>query len=200
VKASRYLTHLRRLRNIEEPLGRFYRTVEILGDAAGPILFQLPPSTPRNDALLDAFLPQLSREYVHVMEFRHRSWFVPTVVDRLDKAGVATASVSGVHIDTGVLVSGPLVYLRFHGTTVMFGSRYTAPTLRRWAQEAEETVRGSHRPIFAYFNNDAHGHAVRNARQMAGLLGGAVPPIPARERARTMRLPAPGAGDAGRRP
>jgi uncharacterized protein YecE (DUF72 family) len=200
VKASRYLTHIRRLRNIEEPLARFYGVIERLEGTLGPILFQLPPSSPRNDALLDGFLPRLSRDHVHVLEFRHRSWFVPEVLGRLDRAGVSACSVSSPGLRTGVLAAGPILYLRFHGAATLFGSRYAAPTLLRWAEAAQREAAASGRPIYAYFNNDAHGHAVRNARQMARYLGLPARDDPVRARPRSSRS-APDAGEgAGRSP
>jgi len=181
VKVSRYLTHIRRLREIEEPLDRVYRLMERLQPNLGPLLFQLPPTLPRNDVLLDTFLPLLSSSFVHVVEFRHASWFVPEVVERLDRAGVSMASVSSPTLRTGVLAAGPVIYLRFHGEERMFASCYSEDDLARWTKEALNVLRARKMSktssLFAYFNNDAEGHAVPNARILAQLLG-SKPPRP----------------------
>jgi uncharacterized protein YecE (DUF72 family) len=187
IKVSRYLTHIRRLRDVAEPLDRVYRLMEGLGPRLGPLLFQLPPTMPRNDVLLDSFLPELSSNFVHVLEFRHLSWFAPEVIERLDRTGISIASVSSPKIKTPVVAAGRLIYLRFHGEERMFASSYSETELARWSQEALALLRkrkmSRRASLFAYFNNDAEGHAVPNARILAAQLGSKPP-----RRARAPRL------------
>jgi uncharacterized protein YecE (DUF72 family) len=167
VKASRFITHVKKLEDIAEPLARFYEVVARFDDRLGPILFQLPPSLHRDDALLRKFLRTLSREFLTVVEFRHASWFCDPVYEALDAAGVAICSVSSPKLRTGVLRTGPIVYLRFHGEERMFVSRYSVERLREWARETRDVLRRTGPcPVFAYFNNDVEGHAVLNAREL----------------------------------
>jgi uncharacterized protein YecE (DUF72 family) len=165
-KASRYLTHVRRLRDPEEPLRRMYDALSGAGTKLGPVLFQLPPTLRRDDGLLEAFLERLPREPRSAFEFRHASWFADEVAEALDAAGAAL-----VHADRpGVRVEVPTVgewsYLRFHqgGRT---GPLYRRAKLRAYA----EAIAGvGARDVFAFFNNDAAGAAVLDAGTLIELL------------------------------
>jgi uncharacterized protein YecE (DUF72 family) len=164
---------VKRLEDPAEPLKNLYDVFEAFGDTLGPILFQLPPSLTRDDARLDEFLRCLSRDYLHAVEFRHKSWFEAPVYERLEKAGVAVVSVSSPDIRTGVLATGPFLYLRFHGEREMFRTRYRRPHLQRYAEDVRRVLKGRKKGsrVFAYFNNDAEGAAPVNARELAGILG-----------------------------
>jgi uncharacterized protein YecE (DUF72 family) len=165
-KASRYLTHIRRLRDPEEPLRRMYDVIAGAGSKLGPVLFQLPPTLRRDDGLLGAFLERLPREPRSAFEFRHASWFADEVFEALDASGAAL-----VHADRpGVRVEVPEVggwsYLRFHqgGRT---GPRYRRAKLRAYAA----AIAGAGgRDVFAFFNNDAAGAALLDASTLIELL------------------------------
>jgi uncharacterized protein YecE (DUF72 family) len=165
-KASRYLTHVRRLRDPEEPLRRMYDAIAGAGSRLGPVLYQLPPTLRRDDGLLGSFLERLPREPRSAFEFRHASWFADEVFEALDASGAAL-----VHADRpGVRVRVPTVggwsYLRFHqgGRTE---PRYRRAKLRAYA----EAVAGvGARDVFAFFNNDAAGAAVIDAAALIELL------------------------------
>jgi len=173
VKASRFLTHVKRLQDPAGPLRNLYEVFEAFGDTLGPILFQLPPNLSRDDGRLDGFLRALSGDHRHAVEFRHRSWFAEPVYERLERARVAVVSVSSPDIRTGVLATGPFLYLRFHGERKMFHTRYTRPHLERYAAEVRRVLKGRRKgtPIFVYFNNDAKGAAPVNAGELAEILG-----------------------------
>lgn len=166
VKASRFITHIRRLREPEEPLSRMWTRARRLGRKLGPVLFQLPPTFRADLDRLERLLDVLPGGMRSAFEFRHRSWDQPAVRDMLDRAGCALvlADTPGARVDP--LVTGGWSYLRFHRGT-REGYAYPRAKLRRWAQRiadlpAEET--------FVYFNNDPGGAAVRDAAILAAML------------------------------
>jgi len=174
VKASRFLTHMKRLRQPEEPLARLFSRASALTRQLGPVLYQLPGNflidVPRLDALLQA-LPRLSggRRVRHVMEFRHPSWYVTEVYEVLHARGVALClhDKDGSAIDRPI--DGPFVYVRFHGTSGRYHGSYSSRALRRWAHRlAEQAQSGRH--VFAYFNNDPAAAAVENALALRSAL------------------------------
>jgi uncharacterized protein YecE (DUF72 family) len=85
VKASRFITHIKRLKEAEEPLKKFLGLADLLGDKLGPLLYQLPPNMKRDDERLGAFLRLLPRKYRHVFEFRHKSWFDENIFEILKR-------------------------------------------------------------------------------------------------------------------
>ena len=165
-KASRFLTHVRRLRDPDEPLRRMYEVIDGAGGKLGPVLFQLPPTLRRDDGLLGAFLEQLPREPRSAFEFRHASWFVDQVFEALDASGAAL-----VHADRpGVRVEVPTIggwsYLRFHqGARAV--PKYRKAKLRAYAEAIADP---GTRDVFAFFNNDTAGAAVLDARTLIELL------------------------------
>jgi uncharacterized protein YecE (DUF72 family) len=167
VKASRFLTHMKKLKDPEEPLERFFSRACALGPKLGPVLYQLPPRWPADPARLDAFLAALPPRVRHVVEFRDPSWYDPAVLARLDAAGVSLC----LHDMTGSTAPrvrvGPIVYVRFHGTT-RYGGAYPDADLEAWAAwlHAEHAAG---RDVFAYFNNDVGGHAPRDAARLRHL-------------------------------
>ena len=192
VKASRYLTHMKKLKDPEEPLGRFFDAARELGPKLGPVLYQLPPRWPADLGRLRAFLGVLPRGVGHVMEFRDPSWYAPAVLDALQEAQVALCLHDMGGSVTPRARAGPFVYVRFHGVT-RYGGRYDDETLGGWAEwMAEQLAAGT--PVFAYFNNDVGGHAPRDAARLKALLGDAAitapgPPAPARAGRRARGTP-----------
>jgi uncharacterized protein YecE (DUF72 family) len=174
VKASRFLTHMKRLREPEEPLARLFGRASALGSQMGPVLYQLPGTFTRNLERLDAFLEALpktsgGRRIRHVIEFRHPSWYVAETHHLLRRRGVALClhDKKGSEIDEPI--GGPFVYVRFHGTSGQYHGSYNRRTLTRWAHRlAEQLQDGRH--VFAYFNNDPNAAAVDNALTLRSAL------------------------------
>ncbi len=172
VKANRYLTHMRKLREVEEPLKRFLDRVSLLGEHLGPILYQLPPHWHLNLDRLESFLGLLPSGLPHVFEFREQDWLVEEVFSLLESRRVSLCA----HDMPGLIVPrravGPIVYVRFHGADVKYQGRYPEPTLRSWWSWMKKQVMVG-RDVFVYFNNDAEAHAVRDAlrlKRKSGLL------------------------------
>jgi uncharacterized protein YecE (DUF72 family) len=172
VKMSRYLTHVRRLRDLDLGLQRFYERIEPLlrSPKLGPLLWQLPPTFRRDDDRLANALARLPRDHRHCFEFRHPSWFVDDVYELLRAHGAALVIGDRPEVKEfqAHVFTAPWTFVRFH-----YGSRgrrgnYSETELREWAArfaEWRESVE-----IFAYFNNDWEVFAVRNALRLKQLL------------------------------
>ena len=163
VKASRYLTHMRRLRGIEAGVRRFWEPLAPLRETGklGPVLWQLPESLRRDDALLAEALAQLPAGR-HCFEFRHPSWFAPAVRELLERHGAALAiGDDGRRGLPPARPAGPLTYLRLHYGHRGRGGHYSAAELATWRRRI--AAWRARRPVFAYFNNDWRGFAPRNA-------------------------------------
>ncbi|GIW44323.1 MAG: hypothetical protein KatS3mg077_1605 [Candidatus Binatia bacterium] len=169
VKANRFLTHRKKLHEVERILDQFFRTISELGEHLGPVLYQLPPGWKCNVERLAAFLTQLPPGHVHAFEFRHPSWFEPRVRQLLAEAG----AVFVVHDFPGLRVPrvrvGPAVYVRFHGPIPGYAGRYSRPRLRRWARWLRAQARAG-KACYAYFNNDVEAAAVQDALYLRALV------------------------------
>jgi uncharacterized protein YecE (DUF72 family) len=162
VKASRFLTHMKKLKDPDDPLMRFFDNACQLGPRLGPVLYQLPPRWPLNLDRFEVFLRALPRHYRHVVEFRDTSWYDERVYERLRRHGVALCLHDMHGSATGKLIVGPFIYVRFHGGTQKYGGRYSDERLEEWAHWLTARAREG-MPVFAYFNNDTGGHAPRDA-------------------------------------
>jgi uncharacterized protein YecE (DUF72 family) len=161
IKASRFLTHMKKLKDPAEPLQRFFSRARRLGSAFGPVLYQLPPRWPVNVDRLRMFLERLPRRRRHAIEFREPSWYSDKVFALLERHHVALCLHDMDGSASGRRSVGPFIYLRFHGTT-QYGGRYDDRTLDSWAEWlAPRIAKGV--PVYAYFNNDVGGHAPRDA-------------------------------------
>lgn len=161
VKASRYLTHLKKLKDPDDPVALFFSRAEKLGPALGPVLYQLPPRWPLNLDRLQTFLEALPRRRQHAIEFREPSWYDPAVFALLEKYRVALCVHDMQGSDSGKRAVGPFVYARFHGPQ-KYSGRYPDAMLEGWAEWLAHRVRAGV-PVYAYFNNDSGGHAPRDA-------------------------------------
>ena len=163
VKASRYLTHVKRLRDMEEGVSRFYERIEPLvrSPKLGPVLWQLPPTFRRSDERLERALRQLPAGR-HCFEFRHESWFVPETYACLSEHGAAL--VIGDHPDRpwqAHELTADWTFVRFHHGRRGRNGNYSERELDEWAERIDSWR--SRADVFAYFNNDWEGYAVGNA-------------------------------------
>jgi len=177
VKANRFITHMKKLKEPTRPLRQFLSRVRGLETHLGPILYQLPPNWHLDLARLSGFLDLLPGELTHVFEFRDQSWLCDEVFTLLEEhdASLCCHDLSGLEVPR--LAIGRVAYVRFHGTRPGYGGGYSEPTLRswgRWLREQAETGR----PAFAYFNNDSEGHAVFDARTLQRKVGPGQPKAP----------------------
>lgn len=176
VKASRFLTHMKKLADPRDPIRRMLTRARRLGPTLGPVLFQLPGFLRADLRRLDAFLLALERQrYVPrlraVLEVRHASWLEDAVIDRLREANVALC----LHDWREMPVTGPVtadfVYVRRHGTSpTRYHGSYTDAMLRADAR-AIRAWRRAGLDVYVYFNNDFEGHAWDNALRLKQLAG-----------------------------
>jgi uncharacterized protein YecE (DUF72 family) len=171
VKASRYLTHVKRLLDIRESVERFYEPLTPLIEARrlGPVLWQLPENFHRDDARLEGWLEVLPPG-MHTIEFRHESWFVPEVMKALSSRNVALTI--GDHPQRRFQsheATAPWRFVRFHYGARGRDGNYSATELERWARRIAQWRRREE--VFAYFNNDWRGYAPTNALALRRRLG-----------------------------
>jgi uncharacterized protein YecE (DUF72 family) len=170
VKASRLITHTRRLRSCRPALLELESRVALLGCKRGPVLFQLPPTFPLDLPRLAGFLAELDPAHRWVVEFRHPSWHRPDVYQALGQHRVALCIPIGGPVSPDLVVTAPFVYLRFHAGRAP-GGGFESEALREWAGRLRGALR-SDLDGYVYFNNDRDGHAVRDAETLTGLLRG----------------------------
>ena len=173
VKASRFLTHMKKLKDPEEPLERLFSRMTALDHHLGPVLYQLPPGWKLDRDRLEHFLQILPRPGVkHVVEFREPSWYAPEVMTLLEQHRVTLCVHDMPGSASGRMRIGPSVYVRFHGASGRYGGSYPDDRLADWAEWLHgERTRGA--DVFAYFNNDIGGHAPRDAARLRAMLTGA---------------------------
>jgi len=173
VKASRYLTHMKRLRDIAGAVARFWEPLEPLrrGRRLGPVLWQLPGNFRRDDDLLASALDELPRAD-HCFEFRHASWFAPAVRKLLAERGASLAIGDDKRRPLPeAKPAGELAYLRLHYGHRGRDGNYSATELDGWRHRI--AAWRARRPVFVYLNNDWKGYAPANARRLkCGLSAG----------------------------
>jgi len=170
VKVNRFITHMKKLAGCEEEVERFIALSRLLGDALGPLLYQLPPSLHKDLARLEAFLRSLPKDLEQAVEFRHASWYEDDVLSLLDRYGIGFVAHDLKGLASPRWASGPIAYVRFHGTAGKYHGRYPDEALLEWADwAAAQALSG--RSVWCYFNNDIHGHAIDDARTLKSVVG-----------------------------
>lgn len=170
VKGSRYLTHMKKLKDPEEPLARLFERAGGLEEKLGPILFQFPAQWQLNLERFTAFLAILTR-YPHcryAFEFRHRSWLTPEIYAGLEDAGAALCLPVHPAMPLDIRLTAPWTYIRMH--TGRYGIGYTDGELEEWAERIGRFV-GEGADTYVYFNNDPGGHALDDAQRLKAMLG-----------------------------
>lgn len=167
VKLNRWITHRKRLADCGDPLGAYLDAVGELGEKLGAILVQLPPNFRVNADRLDEFLSKCPAGFRWALEFRNPTWLCEEVYDVLRRHGAALV-VHDLIENHPRVVTADWVYLRYHGPAGGDTS-YTVRYLSRQAGEINQH-RSAGRDVYAYFNNDVGGHAVRNAQTLLGCL------------------------------
>jgi uncharacterized protein YecE (DUF72 family) len=178
LKGHRYVTHYKRLRDCAPSIALLRGQAKHLGDKLAAVVWQLPSNLRVDVARLAAFCDALSTEWPetrHALELRHRSWFTDEVARVLADARVAVCMGDAPDFPMWRAVTTDLVYIRLHGHTRKYASSYSRGSLERWAADARGWA-AEGRDVHIYFDNDAEGHAVRNALDLKLLLDGRSPP------------------------
>jgi len=171
VKGSRFITHVKRLADPDQPLKRFFETILCLGEKLGVVLWQFPPGFARDSGRLARFLALLAHYPVrNALEFRHDSWCAEEITELCRSAGVALCMADWPMFIDRLPLTSDFVYLRRHGHGGSYAGRYSAAELASDARRIREYLEQG-RDVHIYFNNDACAHAPENAMELAGMLG-----------------------------
>lgn len=169
VKASRFITHIKRLRDVSEGLALFLDRAERLGPKLGPILFQLPPTQQLELDRLRQFMALLPSGHRWAIEFRHPSWHTSGVYQLLTDHIVALCIPVGGGLHPNRVTTAPFTYIRMHRGKES-GGGFTKAELGSWARQIRG-LRRAGKEIYVYFNNDWEGYAVRDAATLQEMLG-----------------------------
>jgi len=178
-KGSRFITHIKKLKAAKEPLSLFIDNVIELKEKLAAVLWQLPPSYKMDLKRLESFLKLLDKHNIRqAFEFRHETWFNNEVYSLLKKYNACLAIAHSARFPCPVTnrvcngacvkeITADFLYLRFHGPGSVYSSNYSDAELKEWADFAKEYQRND---IFAFFNNDAYGYAIKNALRFRELI------------------------------
>lgn len=168
-KASRYVTHTKKLKDPQRSSRRFLERLAALETKLGPILFQLPPSWAFNEDRLRDFLAALASEHRYAFEFRDRRWLNNRTYRLLAEHGASLCIYDLDGYTSPQELTADFVYIRLHGPHVAYRGRYRQPMLAKWAATfAEWAAQG--KSVYCYFDNDEAGHAANDALRLGKLL------------------------------
>jgi uncharacterized protein YecE (DUF72 family) len=166
VKASRYITHMKKLKDPEEPLDNLYPVLEAFGGKLGPVLFQLPPGWGVDTARLSNFLDALSRDFRYTFEFRDESWHCEEVDRLLKKHDAALCFYDYETKQSPRRHTTDFTYMRLHGPEEQaYQGSYKDDLLDKYAQDCLNS-RKSGRSVFCYFDNDEKACAPHDAKRL----------------------------------
>jgi uncharacterized protein YecE (DUF72 family) len=163
VKVNELITHQKRFVGTQTLVRDFYHIADLLGPRLGCFLFQLPPSYRYTPGRLKSIVKQLDPARPNVVEFRHKSWWNPAAYAAFKRAGIVFCSCSGPRLPDELVKTADDVYVRFHGTSRWYRHDYTKEEIAVWVRRIRES--GAKR-VWAYFNNDREGYAIKNAKEL----------------------------------
>ena len=168
VKASRYITHIKKLVDCSEPFKKLLDSALGLGNKLGLFLFQLPPNLKKNIIKLEDFFKIILKNYRYVFEFRNESWFCDEVYNLLNEFGAGIAISSSPSFPYHEIITGNLCYIRMHGSEQLYSSSYSEKELQKLSALIGKNLKKNIN-TYVYFNNDAFGYAIENARKLVEL-------------------------------
>ena len=169
VKANRFLTQAKKLKDCEEPLERMMTPLRHLQPTLGAVLYQLPPRFRLNLERLESFLKLVPKDVTNVFEFRDTSWFVDDVFAMLERHGASFCAHDMLGLETPRIATGRAAYVRFHGGEGQYWGRYSDERLLDWVAWMFDQVR-QNRSVWIFFNNDIDGHAVHDALTLKAMI------------------------------
>ncbi|WP_026632133.1 DUF72 domain-containing protein [Dyadobacter alkalitolerans] len=171
-KMSRYLSHMKKLHDPEEPLQRFFNIFEPVKQHLGPVLIQLPDNVKFNEAVVRPFYELLQSDYSDyrfAMEVRDESWFSDESLKLLKKHKVTLVFAQSEKFPYYEEITAKDIFIRFHGPESLYSSSYSDETLKEYALKFGEWVKQGHE-VWAFFNNDVGGHALQNGAKLKELV------------------------------
>ncbi len=171
LKGSRFITHIKRLKDCKEPLDLFFSRASLLQEKLICILWQMPPSFEANTGILENFIKLLKKgpAVYHSFEFRNKTWFRKETYELLKNYNMNLCVADSPSFPYTEEITSSFVYLRFHGGKTLYGSEYSEEELKAWVQKAKTWLKKTE-ALFAFFNNDYKGFAVKNALKFKELL------------------------------
>lgn len=169
VKASRFITHFKRMKNPKQPLAHLLCRAKRLGPHLGPILFQLPPNWKPDPERLLAFCRALPKGLRYAFEFRDPRWFCDEVYAILRKYGAAISIYDFDGFQSPRIVTADFVYVRLHGPVGAYGGKYSRKALKNWASYFTSCARKG-LDVYCYFDNDEAGYAPLNAAEQGRMI------------------------------
>ncbi len=170
-KASRFITHMKKLSEPEQSVARFFDTIAVLGDKLGPVLFQLPPRWHVNLDRLEAFLRALPAGHRYAFECRDQSWCIDEAYAVLAAHNAAFCIYDLAYHQSPQVVTADFVYIRLHGPDGAYRGQYDTRVLRKWARQAV-VWRDAGKDVYCYFDNDEAGYAAGDAQRLQEMLKG----------------------------
>jgi uncharacterized protein YecE (DUF72 family) len=170
VKASRYITHMKKLKDPQKSISELMHRIGALGDKLGPVLFQLPPKWRFNAERLDVFLRSLSRDFRYAFEFRDHTWINQHTFDLLARHNAAFCIYEFDGYLSPRIVTSDFIYIRLHGPNGPYQGSYSDAALSKWATAINGWKKQAYR-VFCYFDNDQAGYAADNAKSLCARLG-----------------------------
>lgn len=167
-KMSRYLSHMKKLHDPEEPLQRFFNIFEPIKEHLGPVLVQLPDNVKFNEEVVRPFYELLQSDYAEyrfAMEVRDESWFSNESLSLMRKHKVTLVFAQSEQFPYYEEITAKDIFVRFHGPGSLYSSSYPDETLKEYALKFGAWVRQGHH-VWAFFNNDVGGHALHNGAKL----------------------------------
>jgi uncharacterized protein YecE (DUF72 family) len=189
LKGSRFISHVKKLKDVELPLSTFFNATAPLLEKLDVILWQLPPNLKLNMKNLEDFVENLKQYPVrHVFEFRHKSWLVKKVYNLLSAANIAVCMADWPDFINELPITADFVYLRRHGEGGSYATNYSTEQLKKDAKRIKEYMKMG-KDVYCYFNNDAFAYAPKNVIELTAILESIIPkslkekPVPAEKKA-----------------
>jgi uncharacterized protein YecE (DUF72 family) len=169
VKGSRFLTHMKKLKDPEAGITRFFEPLAGLGSKLGPILFQLPPFWDADPVRLEAFLTMLPSGHRYAFELRNPTWHNPEIQDILRRHNAAFCIFEIAGFRSPLDLTADFTYIRLHGPGGAYQGSYSTADLSRWAGQIQEW-KSELKGVYIYFDNDQMAYAAHNALSLECLL------------------------------
>jgi uncharacterized protein YecE (DUF72 family) len=170
VKASRFMTHMKKLKDPGPALANFLPRVQLLGKKLGPIVFQLPPKWLCNAERLEAFLRALPRKQRYAFELRNATWHNDTVYDLLRRYNAAFCIYELAGFESSREITADFTYVRLHGPGGAYQGSYSRDRLTAWSRQIRRW-QNTLNAVYVYFDNDQSGFAAHNALELNKLVG-----------------------------
>jgi uncharacterized protein YecE (DUF72 family) len=169
VKASRYITHIKKLKDGKQGFERLQERIDVLQNKLGPVLFQLPPGWSYNSDRFHEFLQILPNSYRYAFEFRNPAWYNDEAIGLLRKKGAAFVIYELEGHISPIEITSDFAYLRLHGPGAKYQGSYDDDTLNLWLERFKDWSGQGVGEVYCYFDNDQEGYAAFNAKRMLEL-------------------------------